>query len=42
MNYLEIDVFVDEIVQPIILENVLDYLYEECDVESFGSPIIIS
>lgn len=35
MNYLEIDVFVDEIVQPIILENVLDYLYEECDVESF-------
>jgi hypothetical protein len=35
MNYLEIDIFVDEIVQPIILENVLDYLYEECDVESF-------
>lgn len=35
MNYLEIDVFVYEIVQPIILENVLDYLYEECDVESF-------
>lgn len=35
MNYLEIDIFVEEIVQPIILENVLDYLYEECDVESF-------
>lgn len=35
MNYLENDIFVEEIVQPIILENVLDYLYEECDVESF-------
>lgn len=37
MNYLDINEFVDEIVQPIILENVLDYLYDECDSNSFDN-----